>query len=88
MLKLRSAIENRLQVSLIICLIVDIWTNNFGVDFIALSAVTINKFFEKEFFVIDFMRMPGTHNSENIKLAIETMTNKYNFDKSKIRGKT
>ena len=42
---------------------------------------------DKETIVIGMMRMPGnSHNAENIKIAVETMVNKYDFDKSKIYG--
>ena len=31
-------------------------------------------------------RMPDSHNTENIQLTIELITNHYDFDKSKIKG--
>ncbi|RNA01831.1 hypothetical protein BpHYR1_018372, partial [Brachionus plicatilis] len=43
---------------------------------------------EREFMIIGIIRMPGTHNAENIKLALESMINKYKFDKKKLNGIT
>jgi hypothetical protein len=52
----------------------DIWTNKQNRDFIALCAVVTNSDFEREILVINMMRMVGhSHNSENIKSAIEEM---------------
>ena len=40
----------------------------------------------QELVVIGMMKTPGKHNSETIKLSVETMVNSYEFDKSKIIG--
>ncbi len=69
-----------------ICLIVDIWTNNVNSDFIGLAAVITDPKLSRELHVIDMMRMPGPHSAEVIKFSIEHMVNKYDFDKSKIKG--
>ncbi len=70
-----------------ITLIVDIWTSAHSRDFIGLSAYYTKRNFEKDCVVIGFKRMEGSHNSENIKSAIEAIINDYQFDKSKIGGK-
>jgi hypothetical protein len=71
---LRNAIESKLNNAETICLISDIWTNENNSDFIALIAVLTDSDFEREFLIIDMMRMPGnSHTAENIKIAIETM---------------
>ena len=79
-------IENRLDAAYSICLIVDIWTNEPNVDFIALGAFCINSNFERELIIINMMEMPGPHTAEVIKDATEQMVNQFEFDKSKING--
>jgi hypothetical protein len=44
---LKDEIEYNLQSASTICLIVDIWTDNRGVDFISLSASLMNIHYEK-----------------------------------------
>lgn len=51
-----------------------------------LAASIINRDFESETLVIGMELMPGNHSAENIKLAIESIINKFKFDKSKIHG--
>lgn len=84
MAKLHEAIETKLNNAVTISLIVDTWTNTVGSEFLALSAITTNEALEKEFMVIGFLVLQNGHSAERIKEAIETIINKYNFDKSKI----
>ena len=87
-LSLKSKIEEKLLDSFSICLITDIWTNRLNKDYIALAAVVTDSFAEKSILVLGMARMPGPHNAENIKYAIEQICNEYGkFDKSKIHGK-
>ena len=74
--ELRNSIQSKLEEAETICLIADIWTNGSNSDFIALVAVLTNSDFEREFLIMDMMRMPGeSHNAENLKVAIEKMVN-------------
>lgn len=84
--KMNKVIESKLEESLSICLISDIWTNKQMLDFMGLAVNLINKDFKKETLVIGMCLMPGNHNAENIKEAIETLVNQFNFDKSTIHG--
>jgi len=79
-------IEIKLQNAESICLIVDIWTNQVSADFLGLAVVLTNSFFEREILAINMMRMPGSHDAENIKYSIEKMINFFDFDKSKAKS--
>jgi len=83
---LKVKIELKLQEGFSITLIVDIWSSHQMADFIGLCACIIDKYFNKKLLVLGFTRMPGPHTAENIKIAIESIVNQYNFDKSKIKG--
>ena len=69
-----------------ICLITDIWTNKQMLDFMGVAAAFINDNCEREILVIGLKLMPGRHNAENVKKAIESIVNEYDFDKSCIHG--
>ena len=84
--KLRDLLEKKLQTAASVCLITDIWTNNSMSDYIALIAFTMSANFDRQMMVLDMMRMPGAHNAENIKHAIESMINKFDFNKTKIKS--
>ncbi len=85
--KLCKIIEEKLENALVITLIVDIWTNKIGADYIAVAASTLDSCWVHEVFTVGMMLMPGPHNAENIKIAIEVIINKYEkFDKSKIQS--
>ena len=84
---LKSEINAKLQNAVCITLITDIWTNKQMIDFIGLAACLVNSDFQKEILVIDMIKMSGAHNHLNIKNAIETMVNKFDFDKSRLIGK-
>ena len=79
-------IEELLKQAYSICLIIDIWTNEPNIDFIALGAFCINSFFERELVILNMMEMPGPYTAEVLKEATEQMINQYEFDKSKIHG--
>ena len=82
---LRSVFSDKLRSAQAVSLIVDLWTNKINKDFIALSAVIINKEWNRELLILDMRRMDGMgHNAENIQRAVEIMVNRYDFDKSKI----
>ena len=81
---LYQEISNKLINSRFITLITDIWTNKSMVDYLALGASIVNLDFEKELIVIGMIKMPGSHNAENIKSAIETIINEIKFNKAKI----
>ncbi len=84
--KVKRLIEIKLQAAFSITLIVDIWSSAQMSDFIGLSASITDKNFNKKLLVLGLDRMPGPHNAENIKIAVEKITNQYTFDKSKIKG--
>jgi hypothetical protein len=84
--KLNVLIDLKLNQAESICLISDIWTSKQMNDFMGLAVNLINSQFEKSTLVIGMCMMPGAHNAENIKLAIETIVNRFSFDKSKIHG--
>ena len=69
-----------------VCLISDIWTNKQMLDFMGIAANIITNQFEKQTIVIGLELMPGSHNAENIKLAIENIVNKYKFNKLILSG--
>ncbi len=54
--------------------------------FMGLVAVVINKHFEKELVIIRIIKMPLRHCAEDIKKAIKTIVNSYEFDYSKVKG--
>jgi hypothetical protein len=79
-----EAFLTKLEKSISISLITDIWTNKQLKDFIAVAANIIDEKFNKELLVIGFTRMSGRHCAENVKQGVESIVNKYSFDKSKI----
>ena len=58
-----------------VCLITDISTNKQMLDFMGIAANTIKSDFTRQTIVIGMCPMPGSHNAENIKMAIETLVN-------------
>ena len=60
-------------------------TNRANSDFIALAVSTINECFEREILVVNMERMTDRHTAEHIKECVESMINKYNFDKKKLK---
>ena len=84
MVFIKTVITNKLVDAKFITLITDIWTNASMIDYLALGASIINTSFIKEILIIGMVKMPGSHNAENIKKAIEIIINKLNFNKAKI----
>ena len=81
---IHEAILIKLEKSISISIITDIWTNKQLKDFIAVAAKIIDEKFNKELLVIGLIRMSGRHCAENVKQGVESIVNKYSFDKSKI----
>ena len=54
--------------------------------FIGLGAQLINSCFEKELLILGMAELTEGHSAERIKESIENIVNKYNFDKSKVKG--
>ena len=85
--KLYNVIEQKLDDALVITLILDIWTNKVGADYIAVAVSSTNSSWNHEVFTVGMMLMPGAHNAETIKVAVQEMMNKYmKFNKGKIQG--
>ena len=55
-------------------------------DFMGLAAAFITPNYKRDIVVIGMTLMNGSHNAENIKLAIEKIVNEYSFDKKLIHG--
>ncbi|RNA33732.1 zinc finger BED domain-containing 4-like [Brachionus plicatilis] len=84
--KLYFAIENKLKEAVSVSLVLDLWTNNFNIDFIAFAAMLSFKTMEKESLVIAMTPMPGRHTSANINKAFLKLLQRYNFNRKKIHG--
>jgi hypothetical protein len=84
--ELQEAIALKLRLANTICLILDIWSSSQMIDFIGVAVNMTDKNFNRECCVIGLDRMEGSHNAENIKLAVEKIINQYEFDKKKIKG--
>ena len=69
-----------------VLVISDIWTNKQMLDFFGIAVNIIDKYFVKHTMVIG-IEMPGRHNAENIKKAIEDIVNSYDFNKQIVSGK-
>ena len=82
---LTQEIEKKLENAVAITLIVDMWTTRMMTDFIALGASLMYDNFKQEIIIIGMKRMKQAHTAEYIKICIEEMVNKYNFNKSKIK---
>jgi hypothetical protein len=85
-MKFRKEIDFLLSTALSICIISDIWTSKNMLDFMGLAVNVIFRDFTKKTFVIGLDLMPGSHNAENIKQAIERITNFYSFNKRIANG--
>lgn len=85
---LHQIIEKKLQKAVFISTTTDIWTNKQMYDFIAVSANTISQDAAIASIVIGMIPMPGRHDAEHIKIAVEEIINRFEFDKSKLIGIT
>ena len=70
-----------------ITLVVDMWTSKNASDFIALGCVLMNHDFSRQLIILDMMKMTEAHTAEHVKFCVESMINKFEFDKSKINCK-
>lgn len=84
--KMFDIINIKLDQASSVTLITDLWTNNFKTRFIALAAACLNHDFTRELIVLDMSEISHTSSAENIQTEIENMVNRFNFDKSKIKG--
>ena len=55
-------------------------------DFEGLAAALMSEHFERKVLVIGMRTMPVNHCAENIQTATETIVNKYDFNKSKLKA--
>lgn len=82
-----TEIERKLNDCDIVTLITDGWTGQFNnIEFMGLGAQLIYESFDKELVIIGMIELKNGHSAVETKNAIESMVNKYNFDKSKIKG--
>jgi len=72
---LHNAIEKKLEESISMSLITDIWTNKVTADFLALAALIVNKFKKQELIVLGMKPMNGNHTAESFKIAVEDIVN-------------
>lgn len=82
--KVYLKIDEKLKFSSTICLVIDLWTNNSNIDFMACAAIITNPNFSKECFVIGMTPMPGSHSAENIRKALLNLLKRFSFNKKKI----
>ncbi len=85
--KMHSEFKRRLKAASFVTLITDCWIScSFSnIEFLGLGAQLIDTSFDKQLIIIGMVELVGGHNAENIQ-AIETIINKYKFDKNKIKG--
>ena len=83
---LEEVIALKLQEAHCVCIISDIWTTKNMHDFLAISANIMSKNFKRETVVIGMVKMPGNHNAEHIKEAIEQIINSFEFNKEKVNA--
>jgi hypothetical protein len=77
-------VNQKLAEAVSFCLVTDIWSSVAVVLFLGLAAMIINDKFIKEIIVIGLTEIRLPQNAENVKKAIETIINGYNFNKIKI----
>jgi len=82
--KLNSKLEQKLTEAVSICLVTDIWSSVAVIPFLGLAAMIINDKFEKEIIIIGLTEMSLPQNAENVKKAIESIINGFNFNKIEI----
>ncbi len=86
LINLGNSITFKLQNAVCICLTSDIWTTKNLIDFLAISVSISNIHFKRETLVMGMIKIPGNHNAEYIKEAIEELVNNFEFDKSKLNA--
>lgn len=75
------------MIKVCVTLIIDLWTNKSGSDFIAIGASLMYNKFSREIIVLNMKRMTKSHTAEAIKESVEEIINDFDFDKSKINCK-
>ena len=81
-----DAINDKVDDSLIIALIVVMWSDPQMTSFMGLAWMITTNEFAIEYFVLWLEEMHGSQTTENVKKTIEDIVNKYTFDFSKIKG--
>ena len=82
---LHKEIETILKEALIVTLIPDIWEKNFF-HRLGLGAVVTTASFDRQLLIIGVELIEG-RTAEAVKKVTESIVNKYNFDKNKVKGK-
>ncbi len=77
-------VNQKLAEAVSFCLVTDFWSSVAVVLFLDLAPMIINDKFIKEIIVIGLTEIRLPQNAENVKKAIETIINGYNFNKIKI----
>ena len=83
---LKELIEQKLNDCVTICIIIDLWANLINKDYLGIGATLSDIDFDREIIVLNMIRMEGSHNAKNVKIAVEKGINAYKFDKSKVHG--
>ena len=80
--------ETKLTAAKYVNLILDIWSSVATVPYLGLGVSVMYPNFTRETFIVGLEEMQLPQNAENCKLAVETIINKLEFDKSKIPSAT
>ena len=81
-----KAIVKKLENAKTVALITDIWTNKICADFLALAVLILNQNSKQELMVLGMEPMAGHHTAESIKVVIEDIVNRYEFNKRLAKG--
>jgi hypothetical protein len=84
--KLYKRIQFKLVQAVNVVVIADCWSNKQMLSFMGVAANIVYENFTNECIVIGFELMEGKSDHLGIKKAIESILNKYEFDKSKVTG--
>ena len=77
-------VNQKLTEAVSIYLVTDIWSSVAVIQFLGLAAMIINDKFEKKKIIIGLTEMSLPQNAENVKKAIESIINGFNFNKIEI----
>jgi len=80
--KVEEFINEKLLFSTDIAVIFDNWATKQGKDFTSVAVMTCSENLERDCFVIGLEKMDSSHTAENIKTSLESVLNKYNYDKN------
>ncbi|CAF0972744.1 unnamed protein product [Brachionus calyciflorus] len=67
-----------------VVLIVDAWSSKCKKEFVVVSAATIKKDLNRDVFILGLERLIGRHNAENLKKCIESIVNRFEFNKKNV----